>query len=114
MVAPSGNIVMLSDLEKFRELLTTKKYVVVYCYASWCGPCKFIAPFYAGLSVNPSYVHVHFVKINVEEATQIAEHLDVAAMPTFYFYKQGELFDKFSGASCDDLCVALDKLIAPT
>ena len=113
-MASSGNIVMLSGLDEFRSLLATKKHMVVYCYASWCGPCKFIAPFYAGLSVNPSYAHVQFVKINVEDATEIAEHLGVAAMPTFYFYKNAELHDKFSGASCDDLCIALDRLIATT
>ena len=113
-MSSGGNVVMLSDLEVLRELLATKKHVVVYCYAPWCGPCKFIAPFYAGLSVNPSYAHVQFVKVNVDDATEIAEHLAVTAMPTFYFYKEGELFDKFCGSSCDDLCIALDKLIAST
>ena len=109
-----GNVVMISDLGELSELLATKQHVVVYCYAPWCGPCKFIAPFYAGLSVNPSYAHVQFVKVNVDDATEIAEHLAVAAMPTFYFHKDGALLDKLCGSSCDDLCIALDKLIAST
>lgn len=109
-----GNILFISDSDEFRATLAKAKNVVVYCYAPWCGPCKFIAPFYAGLSVNPAYTHVQFVKINVDDATQIAEYLEVAAMPTFYFYKDDKLLDKFSGASCDDLCAALDKLIAST
>jgi thioredoxin 1 len=113
-MAQDGNILMLTDPEEFRATLATTNLLIVYCYASWCGPCKFIAPFFAGLSVNPAYAHVQFVKINVEEAAEIAEHLEVTAMPTFYFYKDGKLLDKFSGASCDDLCIALDKLIAST
>ena len=112
MTAFSGKISSVADFDTFKSLLESTEYIVVDCYAPWCGPCKLIAPYFAGLSINPSYAHVLFIKVNVEEAPEIAEFLEVAAMPTFYFFKNGQKVDKFCGASSDDLCQALDKLIS--
>jgi thioredoxin 1 len=107
----SGKVIEVSDYNTFKQLLSMNDFVIVDCYAPWCGPCRMIAPYYAGLSVNPSYKHVAFVKVNVEDAAEIAEFLGVSAMPTFYFFRNGQIVDTFTGASSDDLCKALDNLV---
>ena len=45
------------------------------------------------------YPDAVFVKVDVDEASDIAEHCDIRAMPTFQFFKGGKLVDEFSGAS---------------
>ncbi|KAM4698711.1 thioredoxin-like, partial [Rhinophrynus dorsalis] len=65
--------------------------------ATWCGPCKTIAPFFIGLS--DKYSDVVFIKVDVDDAQDVASHCDVKCMPTFQFYKNGEKIHEFSGAN---------------
>uniref|UniRef100_A0A8C7IE52 Thioredoxin domain-containing protein n=1 Tax=Oncorhynchus kisutch TaxID=8019 RepID=A0A8C7IE52_ONCKI len=61
------------------------KLVVVDFTATWCGPCQSIAPFFKGLSEN--YQSVVFLKVDVDDAPDVASFCDIKCMPTFHFYK---------------------------
>ena len=63
------------------------KLVVVDFFATWCGPCKAIAPFIADL--EPQMENVVFLKVDVDEAEDAAVEYDISAMPTFKFIKNG-------------------------
>uniref|UniRef100_A0A7N8YIW1 Thioredoxin n=1 Tax=Mastacembelus armatus TaxID=205130 RepID=A0A7N8YIW1_9TELE len=70
--------------DEFRALLKEAgdKLVVVDFSATWCGPCKKIAPEYEDLSKKPENKNVVFLKVDVDEAE--------VCMPTFHFYKNGK------------------------
>eukprot|EP01120_Amphizonella_sp_Union-15-10_P014195 TRINITY_DN6806_c0_g1_i1.p1 TRINITY_DN6806_c0_g1~~TRINITY_DN6806_c0_g1_i1.p1 ORF type:complete len:573 (+),score=81.14 TRINITY_DN6806_c0_g1_i1:46-1764(+) len=84
------------------------KTVVVDWTASWCPPCKFIAPIFASLSEEfPSLL---FLKADVDELKNSASLAGVNCMPTFHFIKGGETVDKVEGANEAGLREILNKI----
>ena len=75
--------------------------VVIDFTASWCGPCRFIAPFLAELARK--LPQVIFLKVDVDELKTVAQDWAVEAMPTFMFLKEGKIVDKVVGAKKDEL-----------
>ncbi|KAL2892770.1 Thioredoxin H-type 1 [Bienertia sinuspersici] len=87
--------------EQFEASKSAGKLVVVDFTASWCGPCRFIAPILADLAKkHPS---VLFLKVDVDELKTVAEEFKVDAMPTFVFLKNGEEIDRVVGARKESL-----------
>jgi len=64
------------------------KAVIVDFYATWCEPCKEIAPTLSALSTK--YPKVVVLKIDVEKSEQIADRYRVNAMPTFKVFVRGQ------------------------
>lgn len=93
--------------EHFNKGKDAKRLVVVDFTASWCGPCRFIAPILA--EVAKKTPHVMFLKVDVDELKSVAEQYKVSAMPTFVFLKDGEEIDRVVGAKKDELIVAITK-----
>ncbi|GKY96196.1 hypothetical protein MPSEU_000579500 [Mayamaea pseudoterrestris] len=77
------------------------KLVVIDFSATWCGPCKMIAPLFEQLS--ESFTNVIFIKVDVDANPDTAAKYSVSAMPTFLFIKRGEVLDKLMGASPEQL-----------
>merc|ERR1711862_989071 len=75
------------------------KTVVIDFSASWCGPCKMIAPLYEELSNSDDLKEkVIFVKVDVDENHDTAKY-SVSAMPTFVFIQKGNVVEKLMGAN---------------
>jgi len=72
------------------------KLVVVDFTASWCGPCKRIAPFFDELSTK--YPRAVFLKVDVDQCQETAAGQGVSAMPTFMFFRNKTRLDKLQGA----------------
>jgi len=73
------------------------KLVVIDFFATWCGPCKMIAPTLATMS--DEMPDVVFLKVDVDENEDIAADHKVTVMPTFLLFKSGNKVDEFSGAN---------------
>lgn len=84
----------MSDLELLVKK-SSQSLVVIDCTASWCGPCKAIAPRFHDLSKR--FPHVLFASVDVDEAPDVAQHLDVTAMPTFVLYHRGQVIKTIVG-----------------
>ena len=83
----------------FRTLLSGHTYLIADFYATWCPPCKTIAPIYNQLSTaHAAPGKFAFVKVNVDEAREIAAQYGIQAMPTFLLFKDGKQIEEIKGA----------------
>ena len=80
-------IVSLDELKKIIDLKESP--VLIDFHASWCGPCKRIAPVFQKLSEDN--IDVLFLKVDVDEAEEIAEYFQVKSLPTFIGIKDGKI-----------------------
>ncbi|KAF2723891.1 thioredoxin-domain-containing protein [Polychaeton citri CBS 116435] len=88
----------LSSKADFDEALNEKgSLMVLDCFATWCGPCKIIAPKVVGFS--KSYSNARFFKLDVDEVPEVAQELSVRAMPTFLLFKDGQKVAEVVGAN---------------
>jgi thioredoxin 1 len=86
---------------KIDEAKATSKIVVVDFTATWCGPCRLMAPIFAELSKK--FENLIFLKVDVDEVQDVTSKWEVRAMPTFLFIKNGEQLDKIVGANKEEL-----------
>ena len=84
--------------ESFEELRNGTLPLVVDLWATWCGPCKAIAPIIAELAQEYEG-KIAVGKCDVEENDDIAMEFGVRNIPTILFFKGGKLVDKFVGAA---------------
>jgi thioredoxin 1 len=78
------------------EVQQSSKPVVIDVYATWCGPCKVVAPLFEELSKELGDKYT-FAKLNVDEAREIATEYRVTSVPTFLFIKNNKLVGKEIG-----------------
>jgi thioredoxin 1 len=99
----------LKTMEDYNAMLeeSKDKLIAIDFTATWCGPCQFIGPIFEALSKE--YPDVSFDKVDVDDASDIAEACGISAMPTFQFFKGGKKIDDFCGASKEKLVEKLDK-----
>ncbi|KAM3424190.1 hypothetical protein BST61_g11269 [Cercospora zeina] len=83
------------------------KLSVIDCYATWCGPCKVIAPQVSKLA--DEFNNATFYKLDVDELPDVAQELGVRAMPTFYLFKNGEKVKEVVGANLNALRAAIQE-----
>ena len=76
---------------------------------SWCGPCVRIAPKIEEWSNGDYKESVVFMKVDVDEAEEVAAKYSVDAMPTFVLIKDGKEIDRVVGASVDQLKEKIEK-----
>lgn len=81
----------------FRELIKTRPFLVVDCWAPWCTPCRLIAPVVEELAQKYAG-RITFGKLNVDENPSVASELQIMSIPTLLVFKQGRLVDRIVGA----------------
>jgi thioredoxin 1 len=97
----------LSSKNEFDEKIKgTDKLVVVDFFATWCGPCRVIAPKVAAFAEE--FKNVEFYKIDVDEVSDVAQELTIKAMPTFVLFKGGERITEVVGANPGALKTAIE------
>ncbi|KAK6925326.1 Thioredoxin domain [Dillenia turbinata] len=69
---------------------------ILYFTATWCGPCRFISPVYTDLAQK--YKNVVFLKVDIDEARDVAARWNISSVPSFFFIKNGKEVDKVVGA----------------
>ncbi|KAM5454816.1 thioredoxin trx1 [Microsporum audouinii] len=92
----------------YDKALAGEKLVLIDCFATWCGPCKAIAPKVDEFSETFA-AEVDVYKVDVDECSELAAELGVRAMPTFIFFKNGQKVDSVAGASPEPILAAINK-----
>ena len=78
------------------EVLNSEKPVLVDFWATWCGPCKMIAPVVAEIAENYKET-LKVGKINVDTEGELAVKYGVMSIPTLLLFKDGEVVKKSIG-----------------
>lgn len=88
--------------------IPTQGAVVIDFFATWCGPCKRIAPTFEKLASSLS--SIVFLKVDVDESPQLVNEFDISSMPTFVFLKDGREVKRVEGADMAGLQSGFDLL----
>jgi len=81
----------------FDIIVSEHKFLVLDCWAAWCGPCRMIAPIIDDLAKIYGG-KIAFGKLNVDENPKTAIRFNVTSIPTLLLFKEGELIDRIIGA----------------
>ena len=86
-------------------------YVLVDFWATWCPPCRALAPIFAELSQEFSG-EVKFVKLDVDRAGKTATQYGIRSIPTLILFKDGKQIEKWiGGRSKEDLRILIKEAI---
>ncbi|HHW69034.1 MAG TPA: thioredoxin [Tenericutes bacterium] len=80
--------------ENFNELIKGEKVLVDF-FATWCGPCRMLAPVLDEIAEERSGVSI--VKVDIDKCEEIARQFGVMSVPTLILFKNGEMVAKNTG-----------------
>ena len=99
---------VFTDADFNEEVLKAGGLVLVDFYATWCGPCKMMAPIFDALATEMPEVKMG--KLDVDASPQTAGQYGVSSIPTTIFFKDGKEVARLVGfQSKDALTTAIEK-----
>ena len=82
-------IIHVNDLQEFNEKIA-KGRVLVDFFATWCGPCKMLAPVLEDIDAKGEAGDLLIVKVDVDEAGVIAGKYGIQSIPTLILFENGQ------------------------
>jgi thioredoxin len=95
------------SLEQYNKFLADNKVVLIDFTATWCGPCKMLAPSLHELA-DEYPEKFKLLKVDVDRDRPVAEYMNIAAMPTLVLYKDGQI--QWRNEGLVDKQLILDKI----
>ena len=83
-------------MANFQEIIASETPVLVDFHATWCGPCKTLAPILTALKTDLGEA-LRIVKIDVDKNQAVAEEFKVKGVPTMILFKDGKQLWRQSG-----------------
>ncbi|MFX1236661.1 MAG: thioredoxin family protein [Promethearchaeota archaeon] len=81
----------ITDLEKYGIKGSDKGKLIIDLSSDWCGPCKLLSPVLEKIRDEGL---IDLIQINIDENRELGQKLNIYAVPTLLFFKDGKLLDK--------------------
>ncbi|MDA0268818.1 MAG: thioredoxin [Cyanobacteria bacterium] len=91
-----GTVPFIQDETEFDTLLANESILVVDCTATWCGPCKVVAPLMDQLA-DEYGDRIKVFKLDLDENKPVAKRFAIKSIPAIMLFKQGELIQTLVG-----------------
>ena len=101
------NVIAVNSENFENEVLKNEKTVLVDFWASWCGPCKMLAPVLEELAASNPNLTV--AKVNVDENPELAMVYRISAIPSLMVFKDGKVVNQSVGFQSRESLEALVK-----
>lgn len=96
--------------DNLTQVLASSKVVVIDFWATWCGPCRMLAPVVEEIA-SEMQGDVTVAKCNVDEQREVAMQYRIMSIPTLLFFQDGQLVDKTVGVvSKDEIVTKINNL----
>lgn len=86
----------IMDLEEFESIVCKNKISIVDFSATWCGPCRMIAPIIEDSSEKHKGEYFYY-QVDVDSSEELAEKFDIKVVPTIIVLKNGKELGRTSG-----------------
>lgn len=106
-----SNLFVVGEQDFEKEVLTSSLPVIVDFWATWCPPCRALAPVYQRLSAEYAG-RLRFAKLDVDEHQQVVVRYNIWANPTLLIFKDGKECARFVGPHPSRLKNMIDRALA--
>lgn len=91
-----GTATFIQDETEFDSLLNSESLLVVDCTATWCGPCKLVAPLIDQLA-DDYRDRAKVFKLDLDSNKPVAKRFGIKSIPAVMVFKQGKLIETLVG-----------------
>jgi thioredoxin 1 len=95
----------INNNEFNKEVIESEKVVLVDFYATWCGPCRMLAPVLERIS--ESRADFNIFKVDIDENQELAMKYKIEVVPTMVVFKDGKVVEQVEGLVTENKIVEM-------
>lgn len=108
-----GTATFIQNETEFDSLLKSESLLVVDCTATWCGPCKLVAPLIDKLA-DDYRDRAKVFKLDLDSNKPVAKRFGIRSIPAVMVFKQGELIETLVGVKpYEEFTAAVERQLRP-
>jgi len=108
-----GTATFIQDETEFDSLLSSESLLVIDCTATWCGPCKLVAPLMDQLA-DDYRDRAKVFKLDLDSNKPVAKRFGIRSIPAVMVFKQGELIETLVGVKpYEEFTAAVERQLRP-